>query len=61
MRRVYRHPTLDWETIERHQQRFAREVYLNPGYVARRLMYALRNGTLGSDLAAALSVKWFGK
>lgn len=58
-RDVYRHPTLDWDTIEAHQKAFYRNVYFNPAFVFRRLWREVRNGTLLQSVRAALSVKWF--
>ena len=56
---VYRHPTLDWEIIEKYQKKFYRGFYLNPGYIIRRLVHSVKNKTLFSTIRTALSVDWF--
>lgn len=48
-RGIYRHPNLDWDTIYRYQQKFFREVYLNPKYLARRFARDIRTGELLYD------------
>jgi hypothetical protein len=53
-RRIYRHPTLSWDVIERYQQLFYRRFYFRPSFVLRRALRALRRGTLLSDLRNAL-------
>jgi anaerobic magnesium-protoporphyrin IX monomethyl ester cyclase len=60
-RLVYRHPSLDWDVVEHYQKRFYRDVYLNPAYLMRRIVYSVKNGTILDDAAAALSMKWFGR
>jgi len=52
--RVYEHPTLDWETLDRYYNLFYRRFYLRPGYIARRLRSSLRKGELLSDAWVAL-------
>ncbi len=56
---VYNHPTLDWEVVERFQKRFYRAFYFDPKYIFRRLLNALKNKTLFSNIRAAISVDWF--
>ena len=57
-RTVYRHETLDWDTVEQHYRRFYRSFFLRPRFALRRLAYALRHGTLMADLAALVRTKW---
>lgn len=58
-RDVYRHPTLSWDEIERHQKQFTRTFYLDPKYILRKLKSDIRHGGLVDTIRAALSVKWF--
>lgn len=58
---VYRHPTLDWAFIEHYQSKFYRGFYFNPRYLARRVLHALRSGSLFSDLKMAFAMNWFAK
>lgn len=57
-RTIYEHDTLDWDTIEKHYRLFYRSFYLRPGFIKRRLQYALRYGTLWSDLSAFFRTRW---
>jgi radical SAM superfamily enzyme YgiQ (UPF0313 family) len=58
-RHIYRHPTLSWDCIERHQMRFYRRFYFDPRFVARRVAQSARRGTLLSDLRSMLRIRWF--
>ena len=41
---IFDHPTLEWDTINRYLDRFYRQVIIkNPRYIARRVLYAIRN------------------
>lgn len=60
-RHVYKHPTLGWDTIERYQDKFYRAFYINPRYIIRRLIKAIKNGVLFDTLISALRVGWFSK
>lgn len=55
---IYDHATLEWGTINRHFTRFYRAFYFRPSVVLRRLLYAVKNGTLLSDLASFFKTKW---
>ncbi|MBI5195879.1 MAG: radical SAM protein [Nitrospirae bacterium] len=56
---VYRHPSLEWEIIEKFQKKFYRNFYLNPQYILRRFIHSVRNKTLFATIKAAFSVDWF--
>ncbi len=54
---VYRHPDLDRATINHYYQKFYRDVYLRPSYLAKRVVKGIRRGTLFAD--GAYFVKHF--
>lgn len=58
---VYKHPHLEWPLVEKYQEKFYRSFYFNPPYLFRRLMHAIKNGTLLSDIRVALKMEWFRK
>ncbi|MBI4162344.1 MAG: radical SAM protein [Candidatus Aenigmarchaeota archaeon] len=55
---LYTHPNLDWATIEKYYKKFYREFYFRPGYMAKRLVAGIKNGTLIDDIKAAKTTKW---
>lgn len=55
---VYDHPNLDWGTIDKYYGIFYRRFYFNPRFIAKRLLFSLKNRTLISDFRAALKTKW---
>jgi len=57
---VYRHPRLAWDIVESYQKKFYRSFYLNPRYLVRRMIYAMKSGTILSDVRVALQMQWFG-
>jgi hypothetical protein len=59
-RRIYRHPSLPWDCIERYQRRFYRRFYFHPRFLARRLVGSAQRGTLLSDARSVLRVDWLG-
>jgi len=58
---VYRHPALDWAVVTAYQRKFYRSFYFNPRYLARRLAASIRTGSILSDIAAFMSMRWYGK
>lgn len=60
-KKVYTHPSLDWDIIEKYQRRFYRSFYFNISYIFRRLIYSIKNGTLISDIAVGSKMDWFGR
>lgn len=57
-RDVYKHPDLDWDTIEKYYRMFYRSFYFNVAYLFRRLIYSIRQGTFWSDLMVGIKMKW---
>jgi len=55
---VYRHPTLEGDVIEKYENEFYRSFYLDPGYLTRKFVSCLRNGTLLQTIRTALSINW---
>jgi anaerobic magnesium-protoporphyrin IX monomethyl ester cyclase len=58
-RRIYRHPSLTWDAVERHQRMFYRSFYFNPRYLLRRAVRSLRSGSLVADVRNALRSRLF--
>jgi len=56
---VYKHPNLSWDTLNKYYAKAYRSFYLDPRYIARRLMQSARNGMLLNDLRAFSKVSWF--
>ena len=56
---VFDHENLSWPTIKKYYKKFYRKFYLRPGFIARRLVYTIKKGTLINDIKAGLQVKWF--
>ena len=51
---IYTHPNLSHETMEKYYDLFYRQFYLNPRYLARRLVKSLISGTIIEDARAGL-------
>lgn len=56
--KVYDHPTLDWQTVDKYYSQFYRRFYLNPRFLVKRFLFAIKNKTLISDIKSALRTKW---
>lgn len=56
---MFKHPTTDWETIQKYYNKFYRSYYLRPGYIARRLIHDAATGNLRASLSAFFRVNWF--
>lgn len=57
--KVYNHPNLDWETINKYYDLFYRKTMLNPEYIFRRVIRGVRTGELFTDVYYFLkSLKW---
>jgi len=52
---VYRHPTLNWDLVEKYIKDFYRGFYLNPKYIIREVIGSIKNKTLISALWAVLT------
>lgn len=57
-RGLYRHPQLDWDTIEKFYKRFYRSFYLNPKFIFRRFRKDLRQNKVMSDARHFLKTQW---
>jgi len=57
--RVYDHPKLDWNTLEKYYAKFHRKFYFRPMYVINRFVRSLKRGELFDDLMIA--IKTFAK
>ncbi len=55
---LYNHPNLEWSTIEKYYKKFYKEFYFRPGYMAKRFITGVRQGTLIDDIKAVRSTKW---
>jgi len=55
-RRLYDHPTLDWDTIEAYVRRGYRRFYLRGGYLLRQLARTIRQRRLGITARTALEL-----
>ena len=57
--KVYKHPNLDWETINKYYNLFYRKTMLNPGFIWRRLIRDIKTGDLFYDAYYFLkTLKW---
>jgi radical SAM superfamily enzyme YgiQ (UPF0313 family) len=57
--KVYKHPNLDWETINKYYNLFYRKTMLSPGFIWRRLIRGIKNGDLFYDAYYFLkTLKW---
>ena len=57
--KVYNHPTLDWETINKYYKLFYRKTMLNPGFLFRRVIRDIRTGELFWDAYYFIkTLKW---
>jgi len=55
---IYTHQNLNWGTIERYYSKFYREIYLNPGFIIKRLKNSIKNKTFLDDLKMAIKMEW---
>lgn len=56
--KIYNHPNLSWETIEKYYHKSYREFYLRPSYIIRRFWKSLMAGNLISDLKVFFGTNW---
>jgi anaerobic magnesium-protoporphyrin IX monomethyl ester cyclase len=57
--KVYKHPNISWETLDKYYHKFYRRFYFNPKYIFRKLRQDIRTGRLGITLRYA--IKTWGK
>ncbi len=55
---LYDHPNLSWPTIEKYYDRFYREFYFRPSYIAKRFFKGIRTGSLFEDLLILVTTRW---
>ncbi len=55
---LFDHPHLAWPIIHTYYQKAFRDFYLNPAYIARRLIRSLKTGDLIYDIRYFLKSKW---
>jgi hypothetical protein len=58
MNSLYRHPNLDWDTVDRAFNSFYRRFYFRPGFMVRRFLKSLAGGMLLKDLRRVFKIKW---
>ena len=55
---LYDHPNLSWNTIEKYYNRFYREFYFRPSFIAKRFIKGIRTGTIFDDFLTLVETKW---
>ncbi|MEK6893427.1 MAG: radical SAM protein [Nanoarchaeota archaeon] len=53
--RVYDHPNLDWETLERYYDKFHKTFYFRPSYILKRLSRSVKKGEIFDDIKMAFT------
>jgi len=53
--RVYNHPNLDWETLQKYYGKFHKRFYFRPNYIINRLMKSMKNHQLLDNLKTAFN------
>lgn len=53
--KVYTHPTLDWDTLEKYYDKFHKRFYFRPSYMVKRLIRSLKKGELLDDIKVAFN------
>ena len=53
--RVYDHPNLSWEVLEKYYNKFHRKFYFRPGYVLNRFLLSLKKHELLDNLKTAFN------
>lgn len=51
--RVYTHPKLSWETLEKYYNKFHKRFYFRPPYIANRLLRSVKKGEIIDDIKMA--------
>jgi len=57
-RKLFIHPTLPWEVIEKYIIKFYRDFYFNPRFILKRIIYSLKKKRLFSDFKYFLKTRW---
>jgi len=53
-RELYKHPYLDWDIIYKYYRKAYRSFYFRPGFIIRRGMFSIKQGTFLEDLRVFL-------
>ncbi len=53
--KVYDHPTLSWEVLERYYNKFHKKFYFRPSYIIYRLLRSVKKGELIDDIKMAVN------
>lgn len=53
--RVYNHPTLKWETLEKYYDKFHKKFYFRPSYMIKRFFLSLKKGELMDNMKTAFN------
>lgn len=56
--KIYDHPNINWDTIEKYFNKFYKRFYWRPQYIARRFVKDILSETLFSDIVSLLKTKW---
>jgi len=48
--RVYKHPNLSWEVLEKYYNKFHKTFYFRPKYIAKRLIRSIKQGEIIDDI-----------
>ncbi|MBP7653464.1 cobalamin-dependent protein [Candidatus Dependentiae bacterium] len=55
-RSVYKHPSLDWEIVEKYYRKFYRSFYFNPAFILRRFIGSIKTGSFFNIAKVAVSI-----
>lgn len=53
--KVYDHPNLDWETLQKYYDKFHKRFYFRPKYIANRLFRSIKKGEIFDDIKMAIT------
>lgn len=56
--KIYEHSNLSWEQIEKYFNLFYRKFYFRPGYIVKRLIKGIADGTIFSDIMCFFQTRW---
>ncbi len=56
--KIFEHPNLKWETIEKYYKKSFREYYLRPDYIYHRFIRSIKKKEVLKDIRAFLKTKW---
>ena len=53
--KVYNHPNLDWNTLEKYYDKFHKRFYFRPSYIAKRFLSSVKKGELLDNVKTAFN------